>query len=309
MKVLVTGGNGFLGKSLIKTLQSVGTYEIFSPRSVHFDLTNASQAKNLFDYFRPNKVIHLAAVVGGIGANKENPGSFFYKNCMMGLNVIENCRIYNVDKIVQIGTVCSYPKFTPVPFSENSMWDGYPEETNAPYGIAKKALYVMIKAYEQQYHLNGSVLVPCNLYGPHDNFNPSSSHVIPALIKKFVEAKANNEEKVVCWGTGNATREFLYVDDASRGIVSSLDKDTGPDPINLGGGTEISIKDLAEKIGSIVGYSGNIEWDISKPDGQPRRFLDISRAKQVLSWEPLVDFDNGLENTIDWYLNQKDQLK
>ena len=179
----------------------------------------------------------------------------------MGLNVIENCRIYNVDKIVQIGTVCSYPKFTPVPFNEDSLWDGYPEETNAPYGIAKKALYVMIKAYEQQYHLNGSVLVPCNLYGPHDNFDPSSSHVIPALIKKFVEAKANNENKVVCWGTGNATREFLYVDDASRGIVSSLDKDTGPDPINLGGGTEISIKDLAEKIGSIVGYR---DWETDR---------------------------------------------
>lgn len=309
MKVLVTGGNGFLGRSLVKALKDVGTYETFSPRSIDFDLVNQQKTKDLFDYFKPNIVIHLAAVVGGIGANKENPGSFFYKNCMMGLNVIENCRIYNVDKIVQIGTVCSYPKFTPVPFSENSLWDGYPEETNAPYGIAKKALYTMVKAYADQYLLNGSVLVPCNLYGPYDNFDPKSSHVIPALIKKFVEAKTNNEKTVTCWGTGNATREFLYVDDASRGIVSSLHKHTGPEPINLGGGSEISIKDLAEKIGSIVGYNGNIEWDATKPDGQPRRFLDISRAKEILSWEPLVDFDNGLENTIDWYLNQKNQLK
>lgn len=302
MKVLVTGGNGFLGKSVVKTLQNCGIYEVFIPRSASFDLVDTQKTKDLFDYFKPNIVIHLAAVVGGIGANKENPGSFFYKNIMMGLNVIEHCRLFNVDKIVQIGTVCSYPKFTPVPFSENSMWDGYPEETNAPYGIAKKSLYTMIKAYSDQYNLNGSVLVPCNLYGPYDNFDPKSSHVIPALIKKFVEAKLNNDSTVICWGTGNATREFLYVDDASRAIVKSLSCNTGTDPINLGGGTEIKIKDLAEKIGSFVGYKGNIEWDISKPDGQPRRFLDISRAKKLLDWEPVVSFDDGLENTIDWYM-------
>jgi GDP-L-fucose synthase len=305
MRILITGGNGFLGKSLVKYLQSCGIYEIFSPRSRNFDLTNPKQTKDLFDYFRPNKVVHLAAVVGGIGANKENPGSFFYKNCMMGLNVIENCRIYSVEKVVQIGTVCSYPKFTPVPFNEDDMWNGYPEETNAPYGIAKKALYTMIKAYADQYNLNGSVLVPCNLYGPNDNFDPGSSHVIPALIKKFVEAKTNKDKSVVCWGTGNATREFLYVDDASKAISKSLEIDTGPDPINLGGGSEIKIKDLAEKIGSFVGYDGTIEWDSSKPDGQPRRFLDISRAKEILNWAPSVTFDHGLKNTIEWYLNNK----
>lgn len=302
MKILVTGGNGFLGKSLLKNLQSCGIYETFSPRSRNFDLTNPKQTKDLFDYFKPNMVIHLAAVVGGIGANKENPGSFFYKNTMMGLNVIENCRIYNVDKIVQIGTVCSYPKYTSVPFKEEDLWNGYPEETNAPYGIAKKSLYTMIKAYSDQYNLNGSVLVPCNLYGPYDNFDPKSSHVIPALIKKFVEAKANNEEKVVCWGTGKSTREFLYVDDASKAIIKSLMVDTGPEPINLGGGSEIRIKDLAEKIGAIVGYVGEIGWDSSKPDGQPRRFLDISRAQKILGWEPSVAFDTGLKNTINWYL-------
>jgi nucleoside-diphosphate-sugar epimerase len=305
MRILITGGNGFLGKSLVKYLQSCGIYEIFSPRSRNFDLTNPKQTKDLFDYFRPNKVVHLAAVVGGIGANKENPGSFFYKNCMMGLNVIENCRIYNIEKVVQIGTVCSYPKFTPVPFNEGDMWNGYPEETNAPYGIAKKALYTMIRAYADQYNLNGSVLVPCNLYGPNDNFDPGSSHVIPALIKKFVEAKTNKDKSVVCWGTGNATREFLYVDDASKAISKSLEIDTGPDPINLGGGSEIKIKDLAEKIGSFVGYDGTIEWDSSKPDGQPRRFLDISRAKEILNWVPSVTFDHGLKNTIEWYLNNK----
>ncbi|NDG33229.1 NAD-dependent epimerase/dehydratase family protein, partial [bacterium] len=229
------------------------------------------------------------------------PGSFFYQNMMMGLNVIENCRFFDVQKVVQIGTVCSYPKYTPVPFNEDSLWDGYPEETNAPYGIAKKALYVMIEAYKNQYNLNGCVLVPCNLYGPNDNFDPGSSHVIPALIKKFIDAKQNNDTKVECWGSGSATREFLYVDDAAEAIVKSLGVDTDPKPINLGGGVEITIKDLAEKIKLFVGYDGNIAWNSDQPDGQPRRFLDVSRAKKVLNWEPKVDFDAGLKETIEWY--------
>jgi len=301
MKVLVTGGNGFLGKSVVKTLQNCGVYEVFSPRSARFDLVNEQKTKDLFDYFKPNIVIHLAAVVGGIGANKENPGSFFYKNIMMGLNVIEHCRLFNVDKIVQIGTVCSYPKFTPVPFSENSMWDGYPEETNAPYGIAKKSLYTMIKAYSDQYNLNGSVLVPCNLYGPYDNFDPKSSHVIPALIKKFVEAKLNNDSTVVCCGTGNATREFIYVDDAAEGIALATEKYNGPDPVNIGSGNEISIKALAEMIARLTGFTGRLVWDASKPNGQPRRGLDVTRARQAFGFQAATSFEEGLRRTIDWF--------
>lgn len=305
MRILITGGGGFLGKSLLKHLRKYKQkYEIFSPRSKTFDLISTKQTQELFIKFQPNIVIHLAAVVGGIGANKENPGSFFYKNMMMGLNVIENCRLSNVNKIIQIGTVCSYPKYTNIPFKEEDLWNGYPEETNAPYGIAKKALYTMIKAYSDQYNLNGSILVPCNLYGPYDNFDTKSSHVIPALIKKFVDAKTQNLPSITCWGSGKSTREFLYVDDAAKAIIKSLHINTEPYPINLGGGTEITIKDLAEKIGNFIGYKGRIEWDINKPDGQPRRFLDISKAKQILDWEPLTNFDDGLKNTINWYIKE-----
>lgn len=300
MKVLVTGGNGFLGSRIMKLLKDQN-YDGVTFRSRNFDLCNPKQTKDAFNYYRPDAVIHCAAVVGGIGANRVNPGSFFYQNMMMGLNVIENCRFFDVQKVVQIGTVCSYPKYTPVPFNENSLWDGYPEETNAPYGIAKKALYVMVEAYKNQYNLNGCVLVPCNLYGPNDNFDPGSSHVIPALIKKFIDAKANNNGSVECWGSGSATREFLYVDDAAEAIVKSLSVDTDPKPINLGGGVEITIKDLAEKIKALIGYDGNIVWNSDQPDGQPRRFLDMSRAKKVLNWEPKVDFDAGLKETIEWY--------
>jgi nucleoside-diphosphate-sugar epimerase len=300
MKVLVTGGNGFLGSRIMKVLKDQG-YDASTFRSRNFDLCNPRQTKDAFDRYRPDAVIHCAAVVGGIGANRVNPGSFFYQNMMMGLNVIENCRIFDVSKVVQIGTVCSYPKYTPVPFSEDSLWDGYPEETNAPYGIAKKALYVMVEAYKNQYNLNGCVLVPCNLYGPNDNFDPGSSHVIPALIKKFIDAKQNNDTEVECWGSGSATREFLYVDDAAEAIVKSLSVDTDSKPINLGGGVEITIKDLAEKIKLFVGYDGNIAWNSDQPDGQPRRFLDVSRAKKILNWEPKVSFDAGLKETIEWY--------
>lgn len=300
MKVLVTGGNGFLGSRIMKVLKDQG-YDGITFGSRNFDLCNPKQTKDAFDRYRPDAVIHCAAVVGGIGANRINPGSFFYQNMMMGLNVIENCRFFDVQKVVQIGTVCSYPKYTPVPFSEDSLWDGYPEETNAPYGIAKKALYVMIEAYKNQYNLNGCVLVPCNLYGPNDNFDPGSSHVIPALIKKFIDAKQNNDTEVECWGSGSATREFLYVDDAAEAIVKSLSVDTDTKPINLGGGIEITIKDLAEKIKALVGYDGNIAWNSDQPDGQPRRFLDVSRAKKILDWEPKVSFDAGLKETIEWY--------
>jgi nucleoside-diphosphate-sugar epimerase len=300
MKVLVTGGNGFLGSKIMKVLKDQG-YDGITFGSRNFDLCNPRQTKDAFDRYRPDAVIHCAAVVGGIGANRVNPGSFFYQNMMMGLNVIENCRFFDVQKVVQIGTVCSYPKYTPVPFSEDSLWDGYPEETNAPYGIAKKALYVMIEAYKNQYDLNGCVLLPCNLYGPNDNFDPGSSHVIPALIKRFIDAKQNNDTEVECWGSGSATREFLYVDDAAEAIVKSLSVDTDTKPINLGSGVEITIKDLAEKIKTLVGYDGNIAWNSDQPDGQPRRFLDVSRAKKILDWEPKVSFDAGLKETIEWY--------
>ena len=284
MRILITGGNGFLGKRVVKKLIVNGFDCIKVVRSNETDLTNQDQAEQLLKEYQPAAVIHLAASVGGIGANMINPGKFFYDNMVMGTNVIHSSMKYGVDKFIMVGTVCSYPKYCAVPFVESDLWNGYPEETNAPYGIAKKALYVMLKAYEQQYGFNSTVLIPCNLYGPGDNFDPSSSHVIPALIKKFVDAKNNNETTVSCWGSGNATREFLYVDDAADAICYSLQTHTLADPINLGGGAEISIKNLAEKIGAVVGYSGDIIWDSSKPDGQPRRFLNIDAAKKILNW-------------------------
>lgn len=305
MRILLTGGSGFLGSRVLYYLNKCGYDErnIFVPRSIDYDLTKNFDTRMLFDEVKPSVVIHLAAVVGGIGANREYPGEYFYNNMMMGMNVIEHSRKNNVEGFVQVGTVCSYPKYCRVPFLEDDIWEGYPEETNAPYGVAKKALGVMLKAYYDQYNFKSIVLMPCNLYGPNDNFDEKSSHVIPALIRKFLYAKDNNLESVVCWGDGSATREFLHVDDAARGIVLSINKCSDAQHVNLGSSSEITIKKLASSISNIVGYKGNILWDKSMPNGQPRRLLDTSKAKNLLGWRPEIDFYNGLEQTITWWKN------
>lgn len=302
MKVLVTGGNGFLGKNVVKNLLAQG-YEVEIGQSHEYDLRNEESCQNLIKSVKPETVIHLAASVGGIGANMINPAKFFYDNISMGINVIHQSYLQKVNKVILVGTVCSYPKFCKVPFKEEDLWNGYPEETNASYGIAKKSLMVMLEAYNQQYGLKGTSLLPCNLYGPGDNFNPNTSHVIPALIKKFIDAKHNNDKKVVCWGSGNATREFLYVEDAAEAVVKSVGVDTNLSAINLGGGREVTIRELVQQIGLLVGFQGEIEWDTTKPDGQPRRFLDSSRAEKVLGWKASTDFNKGLLQTIEWYKN------
>jgi nucleoside-diphosphate-sugar epimerase len=274
---------------------------IIVPRKAQYDLTQQESVNRLFEDTNPDIVIHLAAEVGGIGANMKYPGRFFYANMSMGINLIEQSRLNNIKKFVFVGTVCAYPKHCPAPFKEFDIWNGYPEETNAAYGVAKKSLFTMLEAYYQQYELKSTILVPVNLYGPRDNFNPNSSHVIPALIHKCETAKRNNIDRIECWGTGDSTREFLYVDDAADGIVCSISKIDYPTPINLGSGHEISIKDLIHKISKLCGYNGEIVWDTSKPDGQPRRLLDISKAKALLDWEPKQNFEDGLINTINWY--------
>lgn len=301
MNIVVTGGNGFLGRFVVRELQNRGYDGVYTFGRKEFDLVDFDSAVRMYKTYSPDVVVHLAAEVGGIGANMVNSGRFFYSNMSMGLNLVENARNFNVKKFVFVSTVCSYPKFTPSPFKERDIWNGYPEETNAPYGIAKKAVMTMLQGYKSQYGLNGAVLVPTNLYGPFDNFNPNSSHVIPALIKKFYEAKTRGQRVVKCWGDGSATREFLYVSDAARGIVEAIEKINDPEPINLGSGYEISIKNLAEKVGRFVGYEGDIEWDISKPNGQPRRCLDVTKAKTLLNWEAWTDFDQGLSDTISYY--------
>lgn len=305
MRVLVTGASGFLGKYVVQKLGCAGYDDIFSVRSKQTDLRDKDQTRILLSSYKPNVVIHLAATVGGIGANMMNPGIFFYDNMMMGLNLIECSREVAVDKFVHVGTVCAYPKYCTAPFKESDIWNGYPEETNAPYGVAKKALFVMLDSYHKQYAFNSTILVPSNLYGPGDNFKPDSSHVIPAIIKKMVEAKETGATSVTCWGTGSATRDFLYVENAADAIIKSVSIETKPEPINLGSGSEISIKDLTNIIAGKVGFNGEIRWDSSKPDGQPRRLLDISLAKQVLGWNPTTTFDEGLGETIEWYLNNR----
>lgn len=300
MKILVTGGAGFLGQSVVQQLSNKN-YSTFVVRSKDTNLLIKDAVDRLLKEYQPDVVIHLAATVGGIGANMANPGKFFYENSMMGLNVIHASSECNVKKFVMVGTVCSYPKYCVVPFRENDLWEGYPEETNAPYGVAKKALYVMLDAYKQQYGLNSTVLIPTNLYGPNDNFNPDSSHVIPALIRKIMIAKENNIKSISCWGSGDATREFLYVSDAADAIVDSINIETSQIPINLGGGEEISIRNLMQKLVNSLDYRGEIIWDWSKPDGQPRRFLDCSSAKEILGWQPKVSLNEGLDNTIQWY--------
>lgn len=300
-RIAVTGGGGFLGSVVVNKLRERGCEDIFVVRKRDYNLVDGVDVARLYREARPEVVIHLAAVVGGIGANRENPGLYFYENIMMGVQLIEGARLNGVDKFIQVGTICAYPKFTPVPFHEDELWNGYPEETNAPYGVAKKALLVQCQAYRDQYGFNGVYLLPVNLYGPGDNFNPNTSHVIPALIKKFVDAEGRGEPEVEVWGTGAATREFLYVDDAAEGIVLAAEKYNGADPVNLGSGMEISIKDLAELIARETGYRGKLVWDSSKPDGQPRRALDVTRAEELFGFKARVDFVEGLRRTIEWY--------
>jgi len=307
MKILITGASGFLGSFVLDRIKNKyhTDIEIYHPRSFEYDLIDYNMVNDMYSKYKPNVVIHLAAEVGGIGANMENPGRFFYANASMGINMVEGARVYGVDKFIFVSTVCGYPKYAKVPFLESEMWDGYPEETNAPYGIAKKGVMVMLRGYYEQYGLKSASLIPTNLYGPKDHFDPKISHVIPALVKKFVDAKDNGEKVVNIWGDGTATREFLYVEDAARGIIEAIDKVDNAEEINLGSGYEINIKDLAEKIKNIVGYEGSIQFEKQKPNGQPRRFLDTSKAKKLLDWEAKMDFDNGLKNTIEWFLNNR----
>ncbi|MGC9453968.1 MAG: GDP-L-fucose synthase family protein [Phycisphaerae bacterium] len=302
-RILVTGGAGFLGRYVQAELIRAGADEdkVLIPRSQDYDLTREADVERMYADMAPSVVMHLAAEVGGIGANRERPGRFFYANMAMGLHLIEHARLCGVEKFVQVGTVCAYPKHTPVPFSEDDLWNGYPEETNAPYGVAKKALLVMLQAYRQEYGLNGIYLLPVNLYGPGDNFDPRSSHVIPALIRKFCEAKDSGAETVTVWGTGRASREFLYAADAARGLVLATVKYDGAEPVNLGSGREITIADLVEKIRRMVGYEGRIVWDDSKPDGQPRRRLDTTRAEKLFGFRAETEFDEGLKQTIEWW--------
>jgi GDP-L-fucose synthase len=300
-RVVVSGGNGFLGSFVVEKLRAAGCQEISVPRSSEYDLREKSEALRLYKDARPDIFIHLAAVVGGIGANRANPGRFFYDNAAMGLNTIEAARIAEIEKFVCAGTICSYPKFTPVPFREENFWDGYPEETNAPYGLAKKMLLVQLQAYRQQYGINGIYLTPVNLYGPRDNFDLETSHVIPALIRKCWEAKQSRAAEVQAWGTGSATREFLYVEDAAEAIVLAAEKYDKPDLVNLGSGEEISIRALLEQIRSLVGYEGAIRWDATKPDGQPRRCLDTSRALAEFGWKAKTTLRDGMREAIRWF--------
>jgi len=302
-RVVVTGGAGFLGRSVCKLLKERGCRKVIIPRKKDYDLIKMNAVHRLFKDTRPDMVIHLAAVVGGIGANKDNPGKFFYENMIMGIQLIEQARKHNVEKIVTVGTICAYPKFTKVPFKEDDLWKGYPEETNAPYGIAKKALLVQSQAYRQQYGLNAIYLLPVNLYGPDDNFSPDSSHVIPAIIKKCCDAIEKGDDSIVVWGTGKATREFIYVEDVARGIVLAAEKYNKSDPVNIGSGFEISIKDLIAKIVKYTGFKGKIVWDKSFTDGQPRRRLDTKRAKKEFGFMAKINFDSGLKETIQWYKN------
>jgi GDP-L-fucose synthase len=305
MRVVVTGGAGFLGLHVVRAVKARGCEQVFVPRKAGYDLRYTENVKRLYEDARPDLVIHAAGVVGGIGANKERPAEFFYDNLMMGTLLLDQAYRHGVSKFVALGTVCAYPKLAPVPFREEDLWLGYPEETNAPYGLAKKMLLVQSQAYRQQYGFNSIFLLPVNLYGPGDNFDPRSSHVIPALIKKAVEAKEGRADEIVVWGDGSPTREFLYVEDAAEGIILSAERYDKSEPVNLGSGFEISIKDLVTLIVEIVGFNGKIEWDVSKPNGQPRRRLDTSRAEREFGFRAKIDFREGLRRTIDWYLENR----
>ncbi len=304
-RVCVTGGRGFLGSVLCRQLHAAGCDSIIAPERAEYDLTQSEAVERLLTHHRPEIIFHLAAEVGGIGANRRQPGRFFYANLAMGLNLIEAARQRDVEKFVQIGTVCSYPKHCPVPFREDDLWNGYPEETNAPYGIAKKALLVMMQAYRQQYGFKGVYALPVNLYGPGDNFDPETSHVIPALIRNFHDAKIKGTTSVTCWGTGRASREFLYVDDAADAILLAAEHLQDCEPVNIGTGREITIHDLAGKIARLVGYEGEIVWDTTRPDGQPRRQLDLTRATNLLNWQAKTPLDTGLKRTIKWWTNHR----
>ena len=304
-RVVVTGGAGFLGRHVVQELTRQGATDIFVPRSRETDLRDPAVIRQYLAETKPDTVIHLAAVVGGIGANREHPGSFFHDNAVMGIHLLEESRMAGVDKFVTIGTVCSYPKFTPVPFHEDTLWDGYPEETNAPYGLAKKMLLVQGQAYREEYGFNSIHLIPVNLYGPWDNFDPASSHVIPALIRKCIEARDSGASFIEAWGTGSASREFIYVEDAARGIVLAASQYDDPAPVNLGVGQEITIRDLITTIAQLTGYTGEIRWDPSKPDGQPRRALDTSRAREAFDFTATTSFEDGLRATIAWWETHK----
>lgn len=305
-KVIVTGGAGFLGRAVVAELKHKGCRHIFVPRKRNFDIRRIEGIRRLFKVFPPDMVIHLAATVGGIGINKDHPGQFFYDNLMMGVQLIEEARLKGIEKVVAIGTICAYPKFTPVPFKEDHLWDGYPEETNAPYGLAKKMLLVQAQSYRQEYGFNSIYLLPVNLYGPGDNFDEYSSHVIPAIIRKCCDAIARGEDSITVWGTGKPTREFLYVDDAAHGIVLAAEKYNKSEPVNLGAGFEISIKDLVQTIAKLTGFKGKILWDRFKPDGQPRRCLDTKKAKAEFGFAARIKLEAGLKRTIAWYKqNQK----
>ncbi len=304
-RVLVTGGAGFLGKSVVEQLRKADVADIFVPRSKDYDLVDISAVKRVYADSRPDVVIHLAAKVGGIGANRANPGSFFYDNLMMSVQTLDQARRHNVQKCVAVGTICCYPKFTPVPFKEDDLWIGYPEETNAPYGLAKKMLLVQSQAYRQQYEFNSIFLMPVNLYGPGDNFNPETSHVIPALIKKCVDAMVERKDRIVVWGSGNATREFLYVDDCAKAVLLAAEYYEKSDPVNIGSGMEISIKQLSEMIVEYTGFKGVLEWDTTKPDGQPRRCLDTKLAQKEFGFTATTPFEQGLRQTILWYKQQR----
>jgi GDP-L-fucose synthase len=303
-RVMVTGGAGFFGSFVADRLRAEGAKEIFVPRSRDYDLVDPVAVRRAYRDASPDIVIHLAAVVGGIGANQKHPGDFFYKNLMIGAQMMEQARLSGVEKFVAIGTVCSYPKFTPVPFKESDLWIGYPEETNAPYGLAKKMLMVQSDAYRKEYGFNSINLLPVNLYGPRDNFDLESSHVIPALIRKCLEGKRSMAPSVACWGTGKATREFLYVEDAAEAVVLAAERYNSSEPVNLGSGSEISTRELAELVKAIVGYRGALVWDASRPDGQPRRALDTSRAEAAFGFKARTPFRVGLERTVEWYLGQ-----
>lgn len=300
-RVVVTGGAGFLGRYVLDGLKARGCREILVPVIEEYDLVKMEDIVRMYETMRPDIVIHLAAVVGGIGANREHPGKFFYENLMMGVQLIEQGRLYGLEKFVAIGTICAYPKFTPVPFKEEDLWNGYPEETNAPYGLAKKMLLVQSQAYRQEYGFNSIFLLPVNLYGPGDNFDPASSHVIPALIKKCVDAMEEGKDFIECWGTGSASREFIYAADAAEGILLATEHYNESEPVNIGAGFEITIRDLTERIAKLTGFGGEIRWDPTKPDGQPRRRLDTSRAKEKFGFTAKTDFETGLKKTIEWY--------
>jgi GDP-L-fucose synthase len=306
-KILVTGGAGFLGRYVVRRLRVVGCSEIFVPRSAQYDLTHMEDVVRLFEESRPDVVIHLAAKVAGIGGIQERPAEFFYDNLMMGVQTMEQARRLGVEKFVAFTTVCSYPKFAPVPFREENLWDGYPEETNAPYGLAKKMLIVQAQAYRQQHDFNAIALLPANLYGPGDNFDPASSHVIPALIRKCIEAKETGHDHIEVWGTGKASREFLFVEDAAEAVILAGERYSGAEPVNIGSGREVTIQELAETIIRLTGFPGRIVWNPSKPDGQPRRCLDTSKAEREFGFRAKTSLEEGLKETIAWYLQRRDR--